>query len=94
MRPSSSSSSAGVHRLAQGLARLEVRHQLLGDQHLRAAARVAAHARRAAVDREAAEAADLDAVPRASASDIASSMVLTANSVSRCVSCEKRSASG
>jgi hypothetical protein len=33
-----------------------------GITHLLAAARVAAHARRAAVDREAAEAADLDAV--------------------------------
>ena len=52
----------GVDRFAQGLARLEVRHQLLGDHHLLAAARVAPDAGRSAVDGEAAEAADLDAV--------------------------------
>src|SRR5512143_4375267 len=46
----------------QRLARLEVRHQLLGDGHLLAAARIATHTRRAAIDREAAEAADLDAM--------------------------------
>src|SRR5436190_17390570 len=46
---------AGIHTFAQGLARLEVRHQLLGNRHLLAAARVAAHARRATIDREAAE---------------------------------------
>src|SRR3569832_675084 len=52
-----------VDRFAQGLARLEVRHALFGDVHAFARTRVAAHARRAPVDREAAEAADLDAVP-------------------------------
>src|SRR5881409_2415219 len=52
-----------IDRLAQGLARLKVRHQLLGDHHLLAAARVAPDARRPAVDREAPEATDLDAVP-------------------------------
>jgi hypothetical protein len=46
----------------QGLARLEVRHAPLGDVHALAGARVAAQARRPAIDREAAEAADLDAV--------------------------------
>src|SRR3954469_14435675 len=52
-----------VHRLAQRLAGLEVRHALFGDVDAFAGTRVAAHAGRAPVDREAAEAADLDAVP-------------------------------
>src|SRR5689334_23915511 len=52
-----------VDGLAQRLAGLEVRHQLLRDRHLLAAAGIAPHARRTAVDREAAETADLDAVP-------------------------------
>src|SRR4051812_7921353 len=51
-----------VHRLAQRLARLEVRNALLRDVHALAGSRIASHAGRAAVDREAAEAADLDAV--------------------------------
>src|ERR1700741_1341439 len=52
-----------VDGLSQGLARLEVGHQLFRDGDLLAGARVAAHARRAPADRETAEAADLDAVP-------------------------------
>src|SRR5205085_9341393 len=50
-----------VHGLAQRLAGLEVRHALFGDVDALARARVAAPARRGPVDREAAEAADLDA---------------------------------
>src|ERR1700712_5841003 len=52
-----------IHGFPQGLARLEVGHQLFRDGDLLARARVAAHARRAPADRETAEAADLDAVP-------------------------------
>src|ERR1700712_1648570 len=51
-----------VDGLSQGLARLEVGHQLFRDGDLLAGARVAAHARRAPADRETAESADLDAV--------------------------------
>src|SRR5450830_525669 len=51
-----------VHSLAQGFARLEVGHALARDRHTLAAARVATHAGRAVVDREAAEATDLDPV--------------------------------
>src|SRR6478735_8250149 len=50
----------GVDRLAQRLARLEMGHALLGDLHAFTGARIASDARRAPVDREAAEAADLD----------------------------------
>src|SRR6478735_2079559 len=50
----------GVDRLAQRLARLEMGHALLGNLHAFAGARIASDARRAPVDREAAEAADLD----------------------------------
>src|SRR5688500_3851608 len=52
-----------VHRLPQCLARLEMGHALLGNVHALAGTRVAAHPRRTAIDREAAEAADLDAMP-------------------------------
>src|SRR5690348_5970783 len=53
---------AAVDRLAQRLAGLEVRNELFGDHDLLARARIAADARRPPVDREAAEAADLDAM--------------------------------
>src|SRR3954447_15665398 len=52
-----------VHRFAQRLARLEMRHAVFRDVHAFAGTGIASHARRPAVDREAAEAADLDAVP-------------------------------
>src|SRR5688500_4789622 len=52
-----------IHRLAQRLARFEVGHALFGDVDAFAGARVAAHARRTPVDREAAETADFDPVP-------------------------------
>ena len=52
-----------VYRFAQGFAWLEVGYALFRDRHGFAAAWIAAHARRAVVDREAAKAADLDAVP-------------------------------
>src|SRR5436190_8295246 len=52
-----------IDRLAQGLARFEMRNELLGDHHLLARAGIAPHPRRAAVDREAAKTANLDAVP-------------------------------
>src|SRR5690606_42026366 len=51
-----------VDLLAQGLAGLEVGHALLGNHHALARTRVASDARRAAIDRETAEAPDLDAV--------------------------------
>ena len=54
---------AVVDRLAQRLAGFEVRHQLLRDGDLLAAARIAPQAWRAAGDRETAETADLDAMP-------------------------------
>src|SRR5829696_4981444 len=52
-----------VDRFAQRLARLEMGDALFGNVHAFAAARVAAHARRTPVDREAAETADFDTVP-------------------------------
>ena len=54
---------AFVDGFAQGLARLEMGHTLFGNGHGLAAAWIAAHAGRAVVDREAAKAPDLDAVP-------------------------------
>ncbi|MPM68801.1 hypothetical protein SDC9_115735 [bioreactor metagenome] len=53
-------SVALIHGLAQGLARLEVGHTLLGNGYGLAAARVAAHSGRAAGDGEAAKAANFD----------------------------------
>src|SRR5690606_10884673 len=53
----------GVDGLSQGLARLEMGHQLLRDQHLFARARIAALAGRSAVDGETAETADFNAMP-------------------------------
>src|ERR1700683_3669186 len=54
--------SAAVDALAQILARLEVRHVLAGPRHGLAGFRVPALARRREMQREAAEAADLDAI--------------------------------
>src|ERR1043165_728008 len=52
-----------VDALAQFLARLAVRHVLLRHVNLLAGCRIAAGARRPVVEPEAAEAADLDAMP-------------------------------
>src|SRR5690242_3746843 len=53
---------ACIDRLTQGLARLEVRHALLGDLNAFARTRIAPDARRTPVHREAAKTADLDAM--------------------------------
>src|SRR3546814_17560831 len=58
----SRSGSAGVQALAQLLARLEIGHDLLRDGNRLAGARVAPDARAALLDREGAEAAELDPV--------------------------------
>ena len=62
------------------------------DQNLLAGRVVATHAGWATVDRKAAETANLDSVASRQGIDMASRMVLTANSASRWVSCPKRSA--
>ena len=71
-----------VDALAQVLAGLEVRHVLAGQRDGLAGLGIAALARRAEMQAEAAEAADLDALPWASASLMISRICLTASSTS------------
>src|SRR6185437_6181200 len=61
-RPEPLRDGALVHPLPQFLARLEMRDVLAGQRHGRAGLRIAARARRTVMQRETAEAADLDAV--------------------------------
>jgi hypothetical protein len=74
-----------VQSLAHFLAGLEERHRLLVHRHMRAGARIASGARRAVLDRERAEAAQLDPVAaRERRRDLASpSTALTIFSMSR-----------
>src|SRR5712692_1175803 len=60
--PADAASAGTIEALAHFLAGLEERHALLVDRYVRAGARVAAGARRPMLDRERAEAAQLDTV--------------------------------